>query len=342
MKVAFFSIKPYDRIYLEAANQDGLHQLHFFEARLKSDTAMLASGYPCVCVFVHDELDRRTLEKLAAGGTKLIALRCCGFNNIDLLAAEELGLTVVRVPAYSPYATAEYTIGLILTLNRKIHRAYNRVREGNFSIEGLVGFELRGKTVGIIGTGKIGTLVGKALIEGFGCQVLGYDPNPNPNLESIGAKYVDLEQLASVADIIILICPLTPQTHYIINKKLISLMKKGVMLINTGRGKLIDTEAMIDALKSQKIGSVGLDVYEQEQNFFFEDLSNEIIEDDLLERLISFPNVIVTSHQAFFTQTALENIAKTTLSNITDFEKGNRCPNQIRVNLALRVRSRML
>lgn len=333
MKVAFFSIKPYDRTYLEAANQDGLHQLHFFEGRLNSDTAILALGYPAVCVFVHDLLNRPTLEKLVAGGTKLIALRCCGFNNVDLLAAKELGLTVVRVPAYSPHATAEYTIALILTLNRKIHRAYNRVREGNFAIQGLIGFELRGKTVGIIGTGKIGSLVAKAMIAGFGCQVLAYDLNPLPDLEAMGAKYVDLEQLASTSDIIILICPLTPETHYIINRKLISLMKTGVMLINTGRGKLIDTEALIDALKTHKIGSVALDVYEQEENFFFQDLSNQIIEDDLFQRLITFPNVIVTSHQAFFTDTALKNIAQTTLSNITDFERGNSCPHQIKVNL---------
>ena len=331
MKVAVFSTKPYDRRFLEAANQDKTHQLHFFEVQMNEDTAILASDYPAICVFVNDNLDRPTIAKLAAGGTKLIALRCAGFNNVDLKAAKELGLTVVRVPAYSPYAVTEYTIALILTLNRKIHRAYNRVREGNFAIDGLVGFDLNCKTVGIIGTGKIGFLVAEALMKGFGCKILAYDPYPNPDLAAMGAKYVDLDELARRSEIITLHCPLTPETHYIINEKLISEMKKGVMLVNTGRGKLIDTKAVIEGLKSKKIGYIALDVYEQEANFFFEDLSNEIIEDDVLQRLVTFPNAIVTSHQAFFTETALNNISEITLGNITDFETGKDCPNQIAI-----------
>ncbi|MGF1489328.1 MAG: 2-hydroxyacid dehydrogenase [Prochloraceae cyanobacterium] len=334
MKVAVFSTKPYDRRFLEAANRDKTHELHFFEVQMNEDTAILASEYPAICVFVNDTLDRPTIEKLAAGGTKLIALRCAGFNNVDLKAAKDNQITVVRVPAYSPYAVTEYTIALILTLNRKIHRAYNRVREGNFAIDGFVGFDLHGKTVGIIGTGKIGFLVASALMKGFGCKILAYDPYPNDDLAAMGAKYVDLDQLASNSDIITLHCPLTPETHYIINEKLISEMKKGVMLVNTGRGKLIDTKAVIEGLKSKKIGYIALDVYEQEENFFFEDLSNEIIEDDILQRLITFPNAIVTSHQAFFTETALNNISETTLGNITDFEKGKDCPNQVSVELS--------
>ncbi len=331
MKVAVFSTKPYDRRFLEAANQDKTHQLHFFEVQMNEDTAILASDYPAICVFVNDNLDRPTIAKLAAGGTKLIALRCAGFNNVDLKAAKELGLTVVRVPAYSPYAVTEYTIALILTLNRKIHRAYNRVREGNFAIDGLVGFDLNCKTVGIIGTGKIGFLVAEALMKGFGCKILAYDPYPNPDLAAMGAKYVDLDELARRSEIITLHCPLTPETHYIINSSLIDRMKTGVMLVNTGRGKLIDTKAVIEGLKSKKIGYIALDVYEQEANFFFEDFSNEIIADDVLQRLVTFPNAIVTSHQAFFTETALNNISETTLGNITDFETGKDCPNQIAI-----------
>jgi len=334
MKVAVFSTKPYDRRFLEAANSDKTHELHFFEVPMNEDTAILASEYPAICVFVNDTLDRPTIAKLAAGGTKLIALRCAGFNNVDLKAAKDNQITVVRVPAYSPYAVTEYTIALILTLNRKIHRAYNRVREGNFAIDGLVGFDLHGKTVGIIGTGKIGFLVASALMKGFSCKILAYDPYPNDDLAAMGAKYVELDELASNSDIITLHCPLTPETHYIINEKLISEMKKGVMLVNTGRGKLIDTKAVIEGLKSKKIGYIALDVYEQEENFFFEDLSNEIIADDVLQRLITFPNAIVTSHQAFFTETALNNISETTLGNITDFETGKDCPNQVSVQLS--------
>ncbi len=322
MKVAIFSTKVYEQKFLEIANKKYNNDLHFFTERLNERTAVLASGYGAVCVFVNDQVDKKTLSKLASGETRLIALRCAGFNNVDLETAAELGLTILRVPAYSPHAVAEHTIALILALNRKIYRAYNRVRDGNFSLDGLVGFELHGKRVGIVGTGKIGALVGQILMKGFGCQILAYDLHQNQELETLGVKYVDLVSLVAKSDIITLHCPLTPKTRYLINEELINYMKPGVMLINTSRGATIDTKAVIRGLKSKKIGYLGLDVYEQEENFFFEDFSNEIIEDDLLERLLTFPNVIVTSHQAFLTDNALENIANTTLSNITEFEKG--------------------
>ena len=265
---------------------------------------------------------------IAGGGTRLIALRCAGFNNVDLKAAAELGMTVVRVPAYSPYAVAEHTVALILTLNRKLHRAYNRVREGNFSLDGLLGFDLHGRTVGIVGTGKIGRIVGQ-ILQGFGCKILAYDLYPNPEFEASGAQYVEPLELAAKSDIITLHCPLTPETHHIVNAETINYIKPGVMLVNTSRGALIDTKAIIDGLKSKKIGYLALDVYEQEEDLFFEDLSNEVIQDDVFQRLLTFPNVIITGHQAFFTENALKNIAETTLSNITDFEKGKSCPNQV-------------
>jgi D-lactate dehydrogenase len=329
MKVAVFSTKPYDRQVLEVANYDHEHDLIFFEVPLNRKTARLATGFSAVCVFVNDQLDEVTLGILASHGTKLVALRCTGFNNVDLKAATNLGMTVVRVSAYSPYSVAEFAVGLILTLNRRFHKAYNRVREGNFALEGLLGFDLRGKTVGVIGTGKIG-LIFAQLMQGFGCKVLGYDLYPNPNFEGIGAaKYVTLPELFAQSDIISLHCPLTPETHYLVNRAAIAQMKRGVMLINTSRGGLIDTQAVIDALKSQKIGALGLDVYEQESDLFFEDLSNQIIQDDLFERLLTFPNVIVTGHQAFFTAEALRDIAETTLENITDIQAGRDCPNQV-------------
>ena len=323
MKVAIYSTKPYERNFLEAVNLKYGHDLHFWELHLNEHTAALASGFKSVCVFVNDQVDKKTLSKLAAGGTSLIALRCAGFNNVDLQAAAELGLTILRVPEYSPYAVAEHTIALILSLNRKIHRAYNRVRDGNFSLDGLVGFDLYGKTVGIVGTGKIGSLVAQMLIKGFGCKILAYDLHQDQYLEAQGVKYVDLLSLVAESDLITLHCPLTQNTRYLINEELINYMKPGVMLINTSRGAVIDTKAVIRGLKSKRIGYLGLDVYEQEENFFFEDLSNEIIEDDMLERLLTFPNVLITSHQAFLTDNALTNIAETTLSNLTDFEKGH-------------------
>lgn len=328
MKVAVFSTKSYDKQFLEAANADYSHELLFFEPRLTADTAILASEIPAVCAFVNDQLDEKTLKVLAKQETRLIALRAAGYNNVDLKAATKLGLTIVRVPAYSPYAVAEHTIGLILTLNRKIHRAYNRVREGNFSLDGLLGFDLNGQTVGIIGTGKIGVIVAQ-ILKGFGCQLLAYDLHPNSECEALGAKYVELPELFQNSDIISLHCPLTPENHHLVNDEALAQMKQGVMLINTSRGALIDTQAVISALKSRKVGYLGLDVYERETDLFFEDLSEDVIQDDVFQRLQTFPNVLITGHQAFFTENALKNIAETTLSNIHNFEQGKPCPNQI-------------
>ncbi|MEQ8995176.1 MAG: 2-hydroxyacid dehydrogenase [Coleofasciculus sp. B1-GNL1-01] len=338
MKVAVFNTKSYDRNFLETANANYNHDLVFFEPRLTQETTALAVGFPAVCVFINDQLDKTTLRVLAAQGTKLIATRSAGFNHIDLNAAAEFGITVVRVPAYSPYAVAEHTVGLILTLNRKIHRAYNRVREGNFSLDGFMGFDLHGRTVGIVGTGKIGFLVAQ-ILHGFGCQLLAYDLYPNPDCEALGVKYVDLQELFATSDIISLHCPLTPQTRHLINAQSLAQMKSGVMLINTSRGALIDTRAVIDALKSRKIGYLGLDVYEQESNLFFEDLSTEVIEDDVFQRLLTFPNVLITGHQAFFTEDALQNIAQTTLSNISDVESGRPCPNEVSVQRVVATKS---
>ncbi|KAM3092864.1 2-hydroxyacid dehydrogenase [Phormidesmis sp. 146-12] len=334
MKVAVFNTKPYDRQFFITANYDYEHNLVFLEPRLSPETALLAKGFPAVCVFVNDQLDAHVLEILASHGTRLIALRCAGFNNIDLQAAVKLKLRVVRVPAYSPHAVAEHTIGLMLTLNRKIHRAYNRVREGNFSLEGLLGFDLHDRTIGIVGTGKIGQIVAQ-IMQGFGCRVLAYDVHPNPICEATGAKYVDLTKLLTDSDVITLHCPLTPETHHLINQTTIAQMKKGVMLINTSRGALIDTTAVIHGLKSQKVGSLALDVYEQESDLFFEDLSDQIIQDDLFERLLTFPNVLITAHQAFFTKEALQNIAETTLSNISEIEQGQTCANQVNLEQAI-------
>jgi D-lactate dehydrogenase len=329
MKVAVFSTKSYDRQFLDRFNASFGHALTYLEPRLSVETALLAAGFPAVCVFVNDIADAQTLDILAAHGTKLIALRSAGFNHVDLKQAATLGLTVLRVPAYSPYAVAEHAIALILTLNRKTHRAYNRVRESNFSLNGLLGFDLHGRTVGVIGTGKIG-LIFAQIMQGFGCKVVGYDKFPTPRFEEIGGTYAELPELFRTADIISLHCPLTPETHHLINEVAITQMKPGVMLINTSRGSLVDTQAVIDGLKSRKIGALGLDVYEQELDLFFEDLSGEIIEDDAFERLLSFHNVLVTGHQAFFTEEALANIAETTLSNITDFEQGCPCSNEVK------------
>lgn len=331
MRVAIFSTKPYDREFLCAANEVHGHELVFFEPRLTSETRALAAGFPAICVFVNDQLDASVLTPLAHQGTRLIALRCAGFNNVDLVAARDLGLTVVRVPAYSPHAVAEHTVGLILTLNRKIHRAYARVREGNLALDGLLGFDLHGRTVGVIGTGKIGTVVAHIMM-GFGCRLLAYDPVPNADCGALGVRYVSLPQLLADSDIITLHCPLTPETHHLIDARALSQMKSGVMLINTSRGALIDTRAVIDALKSGHIGYLGLDVYEEEADLFFEDLSNRVIHDDVFARLLTFPNVVITGHQAFFTREALSRIAETTLSNITDFEQGRACVNEVTVD----------
>lgn len=321
MKVAVFSTKTYDQQFLEMANASYGHDLTFFEPRLTLKTSILADQFPAVCVFVNDQVEATVLSALARQGTRLIALRCAGFNNVDLAAAHELGITVARVPAYSPYAVAEHTVGLILTLNRKIHRAYSRVREGNFTLEGLLGFDLHRRTVGIVGTGKIGMLVAQ-IMKGFGCHILAYDPFPNPVCEELGVQYVSLPELFAESDIVTLHCPLTPDTHYLIDAQALRQMKPGVMLINTGRGALIDTRAVIQALKTKKIGYLGLDVYEEEADLFFENLSDQVIQDDVFARLLTFPNVVITGHQGFFTEEALQNIAETTLANISAFERG--------------------
>ena len=333
MKVAVFSTKVYDRKFLSDANSRTQHELVFFEPRLNRDTAILAAGFPAVCVFVHDQVDAPTLELLASRGTRLVVLRCAGFNNVDLQAAADLGITVVRVPAYSPYGVAEHAVGLILSLNRKIHRAYNRVREGNFSLDGLLGFNLHERTVGIVGTGKIGLILAQ-IMKGFGCHILAYDVYHNHELEALGGKYVELPELFANSDIISLHCPLTPETHHLINAEAIEQIKPGVMLINTSRGALIDTQAVIEGLKSGKIGYLGVDVYEQESELFFEDLSGAIIQDDIFQRLTTFPNVLITGHQAFFTAEALHNIAETTFANIADVEQGRSCPNEIRAQVS--------
>jgi len=332
MRVAVFSTKSYDRTYLTRANQRHGHDLIFIEARLTYATAPLAEMCPAVCAFVNDDLSERVLNRLADVGVCLIAMRSAGFNNVDLEAAKRLRLTVVRVPAYSPYAVAEHIVGLMLTLNRKFHRAYMRVRERNFALEGLLGFDMHGKTVGIIGTGKIGRIVGQ-ILRGFGCNILGYDPFPNDEFVELGGKYVSLPELYASSDIITLHSPLTPETYHLIDAAALSQMRDGVMLINTSRGALIDTEATIEALKSGKVGYLGLDVYEEEEKLFFEDLSDQVIQDDLFARLLTFPNVLITGHQAFFTDTALTNIAETTLSNISEFEDLDGCSAEVTVDV---------
>lgn len=328
MEIAFFSAKAYDRKAFNAANGNYKHNFVFFETKLNHQTAGLAKGFTTICTFVNDLVDRSTLELLAQNGTKLLALRCAGYNQVDIEAANQVGIQVVRVPAYSPYAVAEHTFGLILTLNRKIHRAYNRVREGNFALEGLLGFDLHGKTIGIIGTGKIGQIVAQ-IAQGFGLKILAYDLYPNSACEENGVTYVDLITLLQQSQIVTLHCPLTPESRYLIDSIAITQMQSGVMLINTSRGALVDTQAVISGLKSGKISALGLDVYEQESELFFENLSEQIIQDDVFERLMTFPNVLVTAHQAFFTQEALQNIAETTLRNITDFDRGQDCPNRL-------------
>jgi D-lactate dehydrogenase len=334
MKIAVFSTKKHDRDSLTAANlahsnSTQGHELCFFETQLNAHTALLAKGMPVVCPFVNDEANAEILKILAANGTRLLALRAAGFNNVDLKAAADLGIAVVRVPAYSPYAVAEHTVALILMLNRKLYRAYNRVRDDNFSLEGLLGFDLHGGTIGIIGTGRIG-MVFAQIMHGFGCSLLGYDKFPNPQFAAIdGARYVSLPELLAKSDVISLHCPLTPENHYLINAEAIAQMKPGVMLINTSRGGLVDTEAVIAGIKSAQIGYLGIDVYEQEADLFSEDLSGTIIQDDNFQLLKSFPNVVITAHQAFFTRNALQTIAETTLANITEFAQGQSLTNQI-------------
>lgn len=326
MRTAFFSTKDYDRRFFEAAGAD--HELVFHEPRLSLETAALADGFESICVFVNDSVDRDVLTHLSQGGLRLVALRCAGFNNVDLEAATELGVQVVRVPAYSPYAVAEHTIAMILALNRRIYKAYNRVREGDFRLDGLLGFDLHGRTAGVVGTGKIGECVCR-ILKGFGCDVLAFDPNRNPNCEELGVTYVPLEELLQRSDVITLHCPLVPATHHLIDADAIGRMRDNVMLINTSRGAIIDTPAVIEALKNGKVGWLGIDVYEEEADLFFEDLSDEVIRDDVFARLTTFPNVLITGHQAFFTMEALSQIAGTTLQNITDIESGQRCSNLV-------------
>ncbi|HSP30461.1 MAG TPA: 2-hydroxyacid dehydrogenase [Halomonas sp.] len=321
MRIAVFSAKPYDRTFLNLANDAERHTLSFFDARLTVDTAPLAQGFDGVCAFVNDCLVDTVLEQLHGGGTRLVALRSAGFNHVDLAAAERLGMTVVRVPAYSPHAVAEHAVALVLSLNRMTYRAYNRVREGNFSLDGLLGFDLHGKTVGIIGTGHIG-LIFADIMHGFGCRIVASDPFPNPDAKPF-IEYVPLATLFASADIISLHCPLTPESHHLIDDEAIAQMKDGVMIINTGRGRVVDTQAVIVGLKSGKIGRLGLDVYEEEEQLFFEDLSHGVIDDDQFMRLTTFHNVLITGHQAFFTAEALTNIAETTLANIDAVESGD-------------------
>ncbi len=328
MEVLVYSTRPYDRDYLEEANKER-HRLHFTEARLDEATAVLAHGFPAVCCFIDDNLDAGVLRKLSQGGTRLVALRAMGFNNVDLETAESLGMTSMRVRDYSPYSVAEFAVALILALDRKIHRAYNRVREQNFLLDGLIGFDVHGKTVGIIGTGRIGTALAH-IMHGFGCPLLGYDIIENPGCISLGMQYVSLEKLLAGSDIISIHAPLTPQTHHMINARTLSFVKQGSMLINTSRGALVDTPSLVAALEERKLGCVGLDVYEEESYIYFKDLSNEIIPDEVITRLISFPNVIITGHQGFFTREALATIAMTTIGNISDFAAGRTNENVIK------------
>lgn len=330
MRVAVYNTKPYDREFLEAANAEAGHSQVFLEPRLSVETAPFAGKAGAVCLFVNDVADAPVLKLLARQGVRLIALRCAGFNNVDLEAARDLGITVARVPAYSPHAVAEHTLALILALNRKIHRAYNRVREGNFALEGLLGFDLHGKTAGIVGTGQIGTVVAR-ILNGFGCRLLGHDARPNPACEALGIRYVPLEELFASSDLVTLHCPLTPDTYHLVDANRLAQARPGLMLINTGRGALIDTRAVIGALKSGRIGSLGLDVYEEEADLFFEDLSNRVLRDDVFARLLTFPNVLITGHQGFFTREALGNIAETTIANISAFAAGGRALHEVSV-----------
>lgn len=329
--IAFFGSKPYDETSFNEKNKDFGFELRFYKGHLNKNNVILTQGVDVVCIFVNDTTNAEVIRLMAANGVKLLALRCAGYNNVDLKAAAECGITVVRVPAYSPYAVAEYTVALMLSLNRKIHRAAWRTREGNFSLHGLLGFDMHGKTAGIIGTGKIAKKL-ISILRGFGMNILAYDLYPDYNFARENqVVYTTLDELYHSSDIISLHCPLTEQTKYLINDYSISKMKDGVMIINTGRGQLIHTNALIEGLKNKKIGSAGLDVYEEESQYFYEDRSDKIIDDDTLARLLSFNNVIVTSHQAYFTQEALSNIATTTLQNVRDFTLGKPLENEVKL-----------
>lgn len=331
MKIAFFDSRSYDIAAFKAQNQRFGFELTFFEARLTSQTAGLAAGYEVVCSFVNDRVDEPALETMKRGGLGLLALRSAGYNHVDLAAAERLGLPVVRVPEYSPHAVAEHTVGLVLTLNRRLHKAYARVREGNFSLEGLIGFDMFGKTCGLIGVGRIGTVTAK-IFRGFGCRVLVYDKREDPQLAAeLGFNYVDLATLYRESDIVSLHVPLVPDTHHLIDQRAFDQMKDGVMLVNTSRGALVDTRALIVALKTGKLAAAALDVYEEEEGIFFEDLSDQVLHDDVLARLLTFPNVLVTAHQGFLTREALANIAETTLANVAAFARGEALDNEVRL-----------
>ena len=329
INIGFFSTKKYDRLYFDESNQSHRFKLTYFESPLDENTASLASQFETICVFVNDRLNSKVLKLLRKGKTRIIALRCAGYNNVDLAEANSLGFRCVRVPAYSPNAVAEHVIALLLTLYRSTHKAYSRVRDGNFALDGLVGEEIFGKTVGIIGTGKIGSLVAN-IFASFGCIVLAHDPTPNEELAAKNiVQYVDFPDLCRESDIISLNCPLTTDNKHMINQNSIDIMKPGVTLINTGRGALLDTHAVYQALKAKKVGFLAIDVYEEEANLFFEDLSTDIILDDLFMRLTTFPNVLITGHQGFFTDPALSQIANVTLNNIQDIISNNHCDNEL-------------
>jgi D-lactate dehydrogenase len=330
MKIAFFSTKSYDQDVFGKLNQIYKQDITFFEARLRKRTANLTSGFEGVCVFVNDPLDAECLEIIAENGVKLIALRCAGFNNVDMPKATELGLRIFRVPAYDPHAVAEHALALILTLNRKTHKAYNRVKESNFSLEKLTGFTLFGKTVGIIGTGKIGEIFAEIML-GLGCKIVAFDHYPKDSLIEKGVSYLTFEEVLKQSHILSLHCPLNDETKHIISKKSLSMMKQGSMLINTSRGGLINTPDVIDSLKANHLSYLGIDVYEQEEKLFFKDLSETIIQDDVISRLVSFPNVLITAHQAFFTNEALMEIGTVTLNNIKDFEEGRSNNNEVKL-----------
>lgn len=332
-KLTFFSTQPYDKTAFQQTNTAYGLALEFFETHLGPHIVNAIEKTDAVCVFVNDKVNAEVIAALAAKQVKVIALRCAGFNNVDLQAAKEYGIKVCRVPAYSPEAVAEHAVAMIMTLNRKTHKAYNRVREQNFSLNGLMGFDLHGKTVGLVGTGNIGKAFAKIMM-GFGCRVLAFDLIANKEMEALGVQYLPLLEVLQQADIVSLHCPLNEQTHHLVNTDTLTIMKQGVMLINTSRGGLIDTKAVIQALKTGKLGYLGIDVYEQEDKLFFKDLSNTIIQDDTIQRLMGFPNVLVTAHQAFFTAEAMSQIANTTLNNVKTLLDGGNIPPQAALNLS--------
>ncbi|OEZ92568.1 2-hydroxyacid dehydrogenase [Duganella phyllosphaerae] len=328
MKVAVYSARRYDKSLLVKANEQAGHTLRFLEDRLTAATAALAEGCGAVCVFVNDTVDAEVLALLAAQGSRLVATRSTGYNQIDTQAAARLGIAVVRVTDYSPHSVAEFAVGLLLAVNRKIARASARTRDGNFDLDGLMGFDLHGKTVGVIGTGKIGTIFAR-IMAGFGCTVLGHDRYPSAAFEALGGRYVEVDELLACSDVVSLHCPLTDDTRHIVNAQSLARAKRGSVLVNTSRGGLIDTDAAIQALKTGQLGGLAIDVYEQEANLFFQDLSSTIICDDVIQRLVSFPNVIVTGHQAFFTVEAIGQIMRTTIESITAFERGEELVNRV-------------